>query len=70
MVTAAGVYATAVQTIVRARGCDFPVQNRPITDRAMVPCLPIVAVVNRLVLGAEATFEADDARLLRRRQHR
>jgi hypothetical protein len=32
----------------------------------MVPRLLIVAVVNRLVFGAEATFEADDARLLRR----
>jgi hypothetical protein len=31
----------------------------------MVARLLIVALVSRLVLGADATFEADDARLLR-----
>jgi hypothetical protein len=34
----------------------------------MVSRLLIVALVNRLVLGAEATFEADDAQLLRLRR--
>jgi hypothetical protein len=34
----------------------------------MVRRLLIGAVVNRLVFGAEATFEGDDARLLRLRR--
>ena len=62
------VRTTAVQTVVRHGDAISPSRTDQLPTGAMVSRLLIVALVNRLVLGAEATFEADDAQLLRLRR--